>query len=169
MKRLPILVLLSLLPAALVAQPMSIRHLLRDCDTGKEVRRVHLPPVLIRMASWFVDEDETRDILRNVNSLYLVTSENRDYSSNSDFPSRVVRKLDGMDFQTMMVVNDSGEKVSILMRERSRNRKEMIIAVDGDEDVVLYLKGKLDFREMMDHETLKIGNVNLHDISQTNL
>ncbi|HBB91939.1 MAG TPA: hypothetical protein DC042_09525, partial [Bacteroidales bacterium] len=51
-----------------------------------------------------------------------------------------------MNFQTMMTVNDNGEKVSILMREKSRDRKEMIIAVDGDEDVVLYLKGKLDFR-----------------------
>jgi hypothetical protein len=121
------------------------------------------------MASWFVDEDETRDILRNVNSLYLVASENDEYSRNSDFPSRVVRKLDGMNFQTMLAVNDNGEKVSILMREKSRDRKEMIIAVDGDEDVVLYLKGKLDFRELMNHETIKIGNVNLHDISQTNL
>ncbi len=169
MKRLPILILLSLLPAALIAQPMSIRHLLRGCDTGKEVVRIHLPPVVLRMATWFVDEDETRDILRNVNSLYLVASENNEYSRNSDFPSRVVRKLDGMNFQTMMTVNDNGEKVSILMREKSRHRKEMIIAVDGNEDVVLYLKGKLDFREMMDHENLKIGNVNLHDISQTNL
>ena len=160
MKRLPILILLSLLPAALIAQPMSIRHLLRSCDTGKEVTRIHLPPVLIRMASWFVDEDETRDILRNVNSLYLVVAENNEYSRNSDFPSRVVTKLDGMNFQTMMTVNDNGEKVSILMREKSRDRKEMIIAVDGDEDVVLYLKGKLDFRELMNNETIKIGNVN---------
>jgi hypothetical protein len=48
-------------------------------------------------------------------------------------------------------------------------RKELLIAVDSDDDMVLYLKGKLDLQEIMESQDIKIGGVHLPKISRTNL
>lgn len=165
MKRILTLLMIALLPVMMMAQPTSIRRMLRSCDTGKEVTRIHLPPLLMRMASWIVDDDEARHIIKNVNCLYLLASEDKEFSRQSDFPTTIVRKLKGKDFEEMLVVNDRGEKVTILLRETKRNRKELVIAVDGDEDVVLYLRGKLDLDEIMNGEHLSVAGVNLHNVS----
>jgi|GEM_PF-2507768 len=169
MKRSFIVIALALLPLMLSAQSMSMRHMMRSCDTGRSVTRIFLPPVLIKLASCLVDDQETRKILKNVNSLYLVASEDRVFSRNSDFPSRVISKLKKQNYEEMLVANDGGEKVSILMRQKSNDRKEMVIAVDGDEDMVLYLKGKLDLNEMMNDQNLNIGGIHVHTANQTNL
>jgi len=68
-----------------------------------------------------------------------------------------------------MTVRDQGENVTILWRETTRNRKEMVIAVDGEEDVVLYLKGKLNLNEILNNSDIKEGNVNLHEITGVSL
>ncbi|MFA6128273.1 MAG: DUF4252 domain-containing protein [Bacteroidales bacterium] len=162
MKKFSILLCVLLVPVFLMAQPASVRRLLRSCDTGKEVTRIHLPPVLFRMASWFVDQDE-KQILRNIHSMYLVVSEDKEFSLASDFPTRVAEQLQGKNFEEMMVVSNNGEKVTILLREQSRNRKEMVIAVDGDEDVVLYLQGKLDWKEILEKEHIDLGSINFFD------
>ncbi len=161
MKRIIIILGIILLPLGAAAQPLQVRHLLRSCDTGKAVTRIHLSPLLIRMASWFVDDDETRQILRNVNSLYLVTSEDSEYSHNSNFPTRVINKLCNNNFEELLVANDKGEQVVILMRENRRNIKEMVIAVDGDEDTVVYLKGRLDLNEIMGSQDIHLTGMNL--------
>ena len=161
MKRSVLILCIILLPLTLSAQPASVRHLLRKCDPGKEVVRIHLPSGLIRMASWFVDDDETRLVLRNVKSLYLVTSEDKVFSRESDFPSRVVRKLRDLNFEDLLVINDQGERVTILMRETRRNCKEMVIAADGEEDVVLYLKGRLNLNEILNGRSLDLAGIDL--------
>ncbi|MFH0761332.1 MAG: DUF4252 domain-containing protein [Bacteroidota bacterium] len=161
MKRLIIILGIILLPLAVNAQPMSVRHLLRSCDPGREVIRIHLPSGLIRIASWFVDDEESRQVLRNITSLYLVASEDKDFSRESDFPSRVVQKLRNQSFEEMLLVNDQGERVTILMREKGQNRKEMVIAVDGDEDMVLYLKGRLNLQEILESEDINLGSIDL--------
>jgi hypothetical protein len=165
MKKLMTLIILSAIPVIMMAQSASIRHMLRKCDTGKEVTRIHLPPVLFRMASWFADDDDAKKVIRNIRSMYLVVSDDKEFSRESDFPTRVVHKLLDQNFEEMLVATDHGERVTILMREMSRNRKEMVIAVDGDDDVVIYLKGKLDLQEIIENEHINIGTVNLHDIS----
>jgi uncharacterized protein (UPF0218 family) len=169
MKRSFIMIALALLPLTLSAQTMSVRHLMRSCDTGRSVTRIFLPPVLIRFASCIVDDQETKNILKNVSSLYLVASEDRDFSRNSDFPSRVIARLKKQNYEEMLVANDGGEKIAILMKQKSHNRKEMVIAVDGDEDMVLYLKGKLDLSEMVSEHDLNLGGINIHTANQTNL
>ena len=160
MKRVMIILGIILLPLSAVAQPLQVRHLLRSCDTGREVTRIHLPPVLIRLVSWCVDDEETRHVLRNVSSLYLVTSEDSEFSQKSDFPTRVVNKLRNNNFEEMLIVNDKGERVVILMRENRRNVKEMVIAVDGDEDTVIYLKGRLDLNEIMESQDIHLAGIN---------
>lgn len=161
MKRIIIILGIILLPLGAAAQPLQVRHLLRSCDTGKSVTRIHLPPVLIRMASWCIDEEETRHLLRNISSVYLVTSEDSEYSHNSDFPTRVVDKLRNNQFEDVLVTNDKGERVVILMRQNRRNIKEVVIAVDGDEDTVVYLRGRLDLNEIMDSQDIHLTGMNL--------
>jgi hypothetical protein len=158
MKKISILTVALVIPVILSAQPASVRRILRSCDTGREVTRIHLPPVVFRLASWLVDDESDRRIVRNFRCLYVVTSEDREFSRKSDFPSRVVEKLRKGEFEEMLVAREKGEKVTILWRDRGPNRKEMIVAVDGDEDTVIYLRGRLDFEEIMKDESLdKIG------------
>lgn len=167
MKRISTLLFIMMIPLIIMAQSSSIRRLFRSCDQGKEVTRVHVPHFVLHMASWFMDDKDARHIVKDIRSVYLLVSENKEFSSQSDFPSGVVRELQRKDFNQLLVANDKGEKVTILLREKSRNRKEMVIAVDGNEDVVLYLKGKLDLQELFRNENMKIGGINLHGITAT--
>lgn len=161
MKKLIIISLLAILPLTLTAQSLSIRHLLRSCDPGREVTRIHLPAILVRMASWFVDDEEGKMVLKNVRSLYLLVSEDKNFSAQSDFPSLVAGKMKEKNFEELMVVTDNGQKVNILMREGHRKLKEMVITVDSDEDVVLYLKGKLDLEEILRSQDLDLSEIKL--------
>ena len=152
---------MAILPCVLGAQSLSIRHLLRSCDTGREVTRIHLPGILVRMASWFVDDEEGKIVLRNVRSLYVLVSEDKEFSAQSDFPTRVADRIREKNFEELMMVTDKDEKINILMRENPRNLKEMVITVDGDEDVVLYLKGKLDLQEILQSQGIELPGLSL--------
>ena len=162
MKKLIIISLMAVLPGVLGAQSLSIRHLLRSCDPGKEVTRIHLPAVLVRMASWFVDDEGGKAVLRNVRTLYVLASEDKEFSAQSDFPTRIADRMKEKNFEELMVVSDKGDKINILMRESPRNLKEMVITVDGgEEDVVLYLKGKLDIQEILQGKGIELTGVSL--------
>ena len=159
MKKILIPLFLFSLPIFLQAQSCSMRTMFRSYDPGKEVTRVHIPSCLTSMAGWFVDDDETRHLLKKIKSVYVMSSEDEDFSKESNFPSEIARKLKKRNFEEMMTVKSEGDNVNILYRELSRDRKEFVITVDGDEDAMVYIKSKIDLAELS-----KLGDFGLKGV-----
>ena len=104
------------------------------------------------MASWFVDDQDTKQLLKQIKSVYIMASEDKEFSRESNFPSEIASKLKKRNFEEMMTVNSEGDKVDMLVRQKSRKKNEFIITVDGDEDVLVYIKTKLKLEELLAKE-----------------
>ncbi len=169
MKKFVIIILILSFPVFLQAQSCSIRRMFRSYDTGKEITRIHIPSCMTRMGSWFVDDADTKYLLKQVKSIYVMASEDEGFSNNSNFPSEIARNLQKRDFEEMMVVNSEGDKVKILLRESGKKRKEFVISVDGKDDALIYLRTKIDLAELAelgDFGGLGIKGVNIGELTK---
>ena len=166
MKKIFLSALLISVPFLLFAQSPSIRHMFRSYDPGKEVRRIHIPSMLTTFASWFVDDDDTRYLLKNIKSVYVLASEDSDFSKESGFPSEIVNRLKSRNFEDMMVVVSEGDKVNILMREGPRGKCEFVIAVDGDEDAVVYIRSKMSLGELLSKGDFGMESLHLDEVAK---
>jgi hypothetical protein len=112
------------------------------------------------MGSWFVDDADAKYLLKQIKSVYVMTSEDETFAKESDFPSEIARKLKKRNFEEMMVVNSDGDKVDMLFREKGK-KKEFVIAVNGDEDALVYIRSKVDLSELANLGDLGIKGVDL--------
>jgi len=165
MKKIFLSALLITVPFMLFAQSPSIRHMFRSYDPGKEVRRIHIPSVLTTFASWFVDDDETRYLLKNIKSVYVLASEDSDFSKESGFPTEIATRLKELNFEEMMVVNSKGEKINILMRDKTRKKNEFVIAIDGDEDAVVYIRSKMELGDFLSNGDFSLEDLHLDEVA----
>jgi hypothetical protein len=164
MKKLLLPIMILAFPMMLQAQSMSMRHMFRSYDPGKEVMRIHLPSILIGFASWFVEDAETKYMLKNIRSVYVMVSEDEEFSEYSNFPSEIAKRLKEKDFNEMLTVKSDDENVKILCRERGHKKKEFVIAVDGVEDVLLYIRTKVDLAELLKFSDFGIGDLGIGDL-----
>ncbi len=166
MKRNYLLLALLITPVLVQAQSWSVKRELRRADPGREVTRVMVPGFVMKFACLFVDEPETRSLLRKIGGVYVWTTEDRSYATETDVPSSIVRKVKSRGFEELMSVKSDGEDVNILMRQKGRHH-EYLFAVNGDEDVVVYLKSRLSLSDLAKHGDFNVGGVKLNSISQT--
>ena len=164
MKKFVIITLILSFPVLLQAQSCSMRRMFRSYDPGKEVTRIHIPSCLTCIGSWFVDDAETKYLLKQIKSVYVMASEDEDFSRDSNFPSAIAQRLKKRNFEEMMAVNSDGDKVNMLYREKSRKRKEFVIAVDGNEDALIYIRSKVDLAELANLGDLGIKGFELDKV-----
>ena len=155
MKKILIPILLIAFPVFIQAQSCSIRQMFRSYDPGEKVTRVHIPSCLTTIATWFVDDADTKYLLKQIKSIYVMASNDKVFSSESDFPSEIAKNLKKRDFEEMMTVNSEGDKVDILFREKGKN-KEFVIAVNGDDDALVYIRSKIDLADLAKLDDLGI-------------
>jgi len=166
MKKILITLALISAPLLIFAQSPSMRHMFRSYDPGKEVKRIHIPAILTTFASWIVDDDDARFLLKNIKSIYVLATEDNDYARESNFPSEIASKLKNRNFEEMMVVDSEGDKVNILMRQGSRKKSEFVIAVDGDEDAVVYIRSKMDLGELLSQGDFAMNGIRLDEVAK---
>ena len=110
-----------------------------------------------------MDEPEAKFLLKQVKSVYVMASEDEVFAKESNFPAEIARKLKKKNFEEMMVVNSDGNKVDILFRQKGK-KKEFVIAVDGDEDALVYIRSKVDLAELANLGDLGIKGVNMKKV-----
>lgn len=166
MKRNYLLLALLITPVLVQAQSWSVKRELRRADPGREVTRIMVPGCVMKFASLFVDEPETRKMLRKMKGVYVWTTEGASYAAETNVPSTIAQKGKQRGFEELMSVKSDRDDVNILMRQRGRNY-EYLFTVNGDEDVVVYLKSRLSLSDLAKHGDYNIGGVKLNSISQT--
>ena len=160
MKKLIIPLILLMLPVFVNAQSCSMRRMFRSYDPGKEVTRIHIPSCLTTLTSWFVDEPEAKYLLKQIKSIYVLSSEDEAFSKESDFPSKIAKKLKSKNFEELMAIKSDGEQVDMLVRKKGK-KNEFVIAVNGEEDAMIYIRTKGDLAELANLGKLGIKGVDL--------
>ena len=84
MKKILFPIILLALPLFLQAQSCSMRAMFRSYDPGKEVKRIHIPSCLTTVASWIVDDHDTRMLLKQIKSIDDSSKSSDDKASESE-------------------------------------------------------------------------------------
>ncbi len=120
---------------------------------------VSISPFLMKLGMMFAGTgDETDQIARKVKSLKVLDLEDCSAEVKQRFSQRIAR-LNEDGYETLMRINDSGEKVNILIKTKKETIREMLIVCNGPEDYCLILlKGKFkasDIDALVEQQTGK--------------
>lgn len=126
-------------------------------EFGKEYKAesVSISPFLMTIGRMFMDDDTPKAVKR-VRSMKVLDLEECPQEVKERFAQRV-KRLDTDGYETLMQVNDEGEKVRILMKTDKKAVKELLFLCTGNDDCALIqLKGnirKTDIAELMNEHT----------------
>ncbi|MFW5774566.1 MAG: DUF4252 domain-containing protein [Tangfeifania sp.] len=109
------------------------------------VTTITVPGWLIHSAAMWGDLDrEERDLLRSIDKVKILTIENKVLNERSNLHEEfyeTVRKRG--DLEELLVVRDDNEQVTIFGKAGEDSIEEMLILVGGDDNAIIYLKGRL--------------------------
>jgi hypothetical protein len=109
------------------------------------VTTITVPGWLIHTAARMGELDrEERDLLRSIDKVKILTIEDKELNARSNLHEEfyeTVRKRG--DLEELLVVRDGNEQVTIFGKADEESIKEMLILVGGDENAIIYLKGRL--------------------------
>lgn len=109
------------------------------------VTTITVPGWLIHTASRWGDlEREERDLLRSIDKVKILTIEDKELNARSNLHKEFYESVRTRgDLEELLVVRDGDEQVTIFGKANEESIKEMLILVGGDENAIIYLKGRL--------------------------
>ncbi|HKL31203.1 MAG TPA: DUF4252 domain-containing protein [Tangfeifania sp.] len=109
------------------------------------VTTITVPGWLIHSAAMWGDLDrEERDLLRSIDKVKILTIEDKELNERSNLHKEfyeTVRKRG--DLEELLVVRDGNEQVTIFGKADEDSIEEMLILVGGNDNAIIYLKGRL--------------------------
>lgn len=137
--------------------PVAILFLFSSCeyDSGvseaftkyrfKEgVTSITIPGWVIGLASRMGDVDkEERELLRSIDKVRILTIEDNDLNARTNFHKEFYRSVSqNPELEELLVVRNDNEQVTIFGKASDKSIDELIILVGGDDNVMVYVKGK---------------------------
>lgn len=130
----------------------------REFGNEKNAECVTISPFLMSIGKMFAKDKEDSKMLSKIKSLKVLDLEECSQSVRSRFASKM-EKLRLKGYETMVQVNDEGEKVHILMKiKKDEIRKLLIVCAGTDDCALVQLKGNIsknDLAELVNSETTK--------------
>ncbi len=125
-------VLVAMLPMLSAAQADAFEILHRHFRGAEETFRLSAGPMTIRLASWFVDDDIVRPILRRAKKARVVVSsdQNRIYTANL---SALKRALQSENFEPLVEVRDGSDHIVLMIKEDKGYVRNIIALVHSDD------------------------------------
>ena len=109
------------------------------------VTTITVPGWLIQTAAMWGDlEREERNLLRSIDKVKILTIEDKELNARSNLHKEFyenVRKRG--DLEELLVVRNGNEQVTIFGKADEDSIEEMLILVGGDDNAIIYLKGRL--------------------------
>lgn len=131
------------------------------------VTTISVPGWLIHTAAMWGDMDrEERDLLRSIDKVKVLTIEDKELNARSNLHAEFYEKVRKRgDLEELLVVRDGNEQVTIFGKTDDDTIKEMLILIGGDENAIVYLKGRLKpelitnlMKENSDNKFLSLKN-----------
>ena len=109
------------------------------------VTTITIPGWLIHSAAMWGDlEREERDLLRSIDKVKVLTIEDEELNARSNLHKEFYETVrERGDLEELLVVRDGNEQVTIFGKADEDSIKEMLILVGGDDNAIIYLKGRL--------------------------
>ena len=109
------------------------------------VTTITVPGWLIHSAAMWGDLDrEERDLLRSIDKVKILTIEDKELNARSNLHKEFYETVrEREDLEELLVVRDGNEQVTIFGKVDEDSIEEMLILVGGDDNAIIYLKGKL--------------------------
>ena len=156
MKRILLSVVILFAGISLWSQAFHMQHLFETYRGEEDVISLYIPGFLCRFAAGLADMDcEEEELLRSIKSLRVQLIENREINREVNFARALSGKEPGNGYLALLEIHDGDEDVLILARQKQEIVSELIILVGGDENVLVWIKGR------MDHDLMK----SLYDVT----
>lgn len=109
------------------------------------VTTVTVPGWVIHLAAGIGDlEDSERDLLKSIDGVKVIAVEDDDMNARIDLHEEFYKKIsEKKDYEQLLVVREEDQNVTIFGRMNESLIKEMVILVGGDDNVLIYVKGKI--------------------------
>lgn len=144
MKKYILILLCVALPLASIAQPNSVRKVFRKYGLKEGVVKISIPGIVMDFAAMFVDDAETKKMLKGINKIKVLATDDDFSNANYNFASEALEHFKAQSFEKLLTVRSDDDNVAIYMKEGKRNRKELLIIAGGkDGSVIVYIKGKV--------------------------
>ncbi len=142
MKKLTILLTALLLAQATWA--VDIKAVFDEFKDTPRAEYVSISPFLMKIGKCFIDEEDGPEmaLAKQIHSMKVLDLEDCAPEVKARFTKRIA-DLNRDGYETLMRVNEKGEKVNILVKEKKNVIREMLIVCAGPDDCTLVLfKGK---------------------------
>lgn len=150
MKRIATVLIILLLTAPAIIAQESLRDVVRDFQNKNSEFTLVIPSFMIKMGLAFGDmEEEEREVLEMIEDMKIVICEN--HFQKSDF-AMLEDGIKRGNFAEVMTVIDGGEKVRMIMNQKSKRKSEMLMVVESHDENVLMLfdfHGEPDFSKFL--------------------
>ncbi|MGM0619593.1 MAG: DUF4252 domain-containing protein [Bacteroidota bacterium] len=109
------------------------------------VTTITVPGWLIHSAAMWGDLDrDERDLLRSIDKVKILTIEDKELNARSNLHKEFYETVrEREDLEELLVVRDGNEQVTIFGKASEESIEEMLILVGGDDNAIIYLKGRL--------------------------
>ncbi|MFW5831314.1 MAG: DUF4252 domain-containing protein [Prolixibacteraceae bacterium] len=109
------------------------------------VTYITVPGWMIGLASTFGDlGDEEQELLSSIDKVKIMTIEDHDLNARVNLHEEFYSKINSdKAFEELLIVRDGNENVTIFGKMDKTVIREMIILVGGDDNALVYLKGKI--------------------------
>jgi hypothetical protein len=109
------------------------------------VTTITVPGWVIRMAARWGDLDRNeRELLQSIDKVKVLTIEDRDLNARSNLHKEFYNTIkENSELEELMVVRNDDEQVTIFGKADEESIKELLILVGGDDNAMVYVKGRL--------------------------
>ncbi len=96
---------------------------------------------MLRNVDIDIEDDEAEDILKNLNSIIILTKEGE---AEDCFRNEMNKLLPKDNYQTLMRIKEDGQDVTFMAKEEKGRIKEFVMIVDAPEDpTLIYINGDI--------------------------
>lgn len=130
--------------------------------SSNEVTSINITKSMIKLASNFLDKEdvESRKLLESIESVKVLISE----GGSQQFSSDAKTISDNKDYEELMRIADSGDKVLLLVKEQGENIQEVVVLVDSESEfIVANIKGNIDLDQV--GKALKSLNIDVNGLN----
>lgn len=129
----------------LSAQTIATEKLYQKYKGEEGIVSIWIPGIAMRLAASIADlEGDEEDFLRSIRSIRVLTIEDNSLYPDVNFTREANIKPGKNGYQVLLQVNDGGEDIMILGREKKGKLKDILILVGGEDNVMVHIKGRMN-------------------------
>jgi hypothetical protein len=145
MKRILFAAFCLILGHILYSQTYELDRLYNTYRGEEDVISVFIPGFACRLAASIGEmETQEQELLRSIKSLRIQVIENKEINRTVNYVHAYAGMKQGGGYFPMLEVHDKGEDVLILARQKEEIIRELVILVGGEENVMIWVKGRMD-------------------------